>query len=114
MDARKLLEEAVAYARSIGFQPHADYLTALRLFGDVAAADSQATFEFGKDGKPFFESGPYDTPERCRRIITTLTNTCGPGNFDFMVGLRGDAGPDEIGFEDEFDYEPVDYDGNEA
>ncbi len=101
-DARKYLEEAVAYARSLGLSPHADYTKAMRVFGDIAAADSQATFEFGKDGKPFFVSGPNDTPERCRKIVTMLTNTCGPGNFHFMIGGPDGPGLDDYDSEDEF------------
>jgi hypothetical protein len=87
--ARKLLEEAVAYARRIGFSPHPDYQKAILLFGDVDPQQSDATFEFGKDGKPFFISGPNDTPERCRQILAILTNTCGPGQFDYIVMVPG-------------------------
>ena len=35
--ARKLLHEAVAYARSLGLEPHADYAAAEQLFGDIPA-----------------------------------------------------------------------------
>jgi hypothetical protein len=90
-EARKLLEQAVAYARGLGLPPHADYPKAMILFGDVDAAESNAQFEFGKDGKPFFFAGPRDTPERCRRIMAILNATCGPGNFDFFAAVdRGD------------------------
>jgi hypothetical protein len=84
-EARKLLEEAVAYAREIGFSPHADYPRAMTIFGDINAADSDAQFQFGKDGKPFFISGPNDSPERCKQIVAILSKTCGPGLFDYLV-----------------------------
>src|SRR5262245_10068756 len=61
-EARKFLEEAVAYAQGLGLAPHPDYARALLLFGDVNPADSDATFTFGKDRKPFFINGPNDTP----------------------------------------------------
>jgi hypothetical protein len=100
-DARKLLEDAVEYARGLGFAPHADYSKAVLLFGDIDPAQSTAEFEFGKDGKPFFVSGPNDTPERCKQIVATLLNNCGPGNFDYLI--RG-PGIDFIGGElDEYD-----------
>jgi hypothetical protein len=86
-EGRKLIEEAVAYARSIGLSPHPDYERAMILFGEVKASDSDAKFTFGKDGKPFYISGPNDTPERSRQIIAILTNTCGVGNFDFLVAV---------------------------
>jgi hypothetical protein len=97
-EARKLLEEAAAYARGLGLAPHPDYLKAMVLFGDVQAADSDARFEFGKDGKPFFVSGPNDSPQRCKQIVAILANTCGPGQFDYLVAVAGShtmlVGPD--------------------
>ena len=88
-EARKLLEDAVAYARKIGLAPHPDYARAMALFGDVDAADSNAHFEFGKDGKPFFVNGPNDTPQRCQQILAILNKTCGEGQFDFVFGVPG-------------------------
>jgi hypothetical protein len=84
-EARKLVEQAVAYAHGLGLAPHPDYPTAMILFGDVNAADSDAVFEFGKDGMPFFISGPHDTPERCRQVVAILNKTCGPGKFHYLI-----------------------------
>jgi hypothetical protein len=86
-DVRKLVEEAVEYARDLGLPPHPDYQKARLLFGDIDAGQSTEVFEFGKDGKPFFVNGPNDTPERCRQIISTLTYSCGEGNFESMFIL---------------------------
>jgi hypothetical protein len=111
-EARKLLEGAVAYARGLGLAPHPDYPKAMLLFGSVDPAESDAVFEFGKDGQPYFIAGPNDTPERCRKIMAILHDTCGPGRFHFLIPMatfpvdnpfpdvpgRGDpplAGPDE-------------------
>jgi hypothetical protein len=88
-EARKLVEEAVAYARDLGFQPHEDYPRAMILFGDINSADSDATFVFGKDGKPFYASGPYDSAERWRQVISILHNRCGEGGYDYMVMVGG-------------------------
>ena len=90
-DARKLLEEAVAYARGLGLHPHADYFKAIPLFGHINAADGTAHFEFGKDGKPLFIAGPHDTAERCRQILGILNESCGPGNFHYILPLTGPA-----------------------
>jgi hypothetical protein len=84
-EARKLIEEAVAYARGIGLSPHADYAKAMILFGDIKATDSDAHFEFGKDGMPLFVSGPNDSPERCKQIVAILNNTCGAGRFHYLI-----------------------------
>ena len=83
--ARKLVEGAEAYARDLGFNPHADYQRARQIFGDLDATTCPTQYVFGRDGKPFFLSGPYDTPARCRSIIDTLTRRCGPEGFHFTV-----------------------------
>src|SRR5215471_16685084 len=83
--ARKLVEGAEAYARDLGFPPHADYQCARQIFGDLDATACPTHYVFGRDGKPFFMSGPYDTPAKCRRIIDTLTRRCGPEGFHFVV-----------------------------
>ncbi len=93
-EARKFVESAVAYARGLGLSPHADYQKAMILFGDIDPAQSDAQFEFGKDGKPFFISGPHDTPERCRQIMAILMNKLGPGGFHYLMEVGG-PGPDD-------------------
>jgi len=95
--AKKLLEGAVEYAHNIGFRPHPDYERAVLLFGPVNAADSEATFTFGRDGKPCFIAGPHDTPARCRQVLAILDKTCGPGNYEVMLPMGGPVlGPDEL------------------
>src|ERR1700733_7865777 len=42
---RKLVEGGVAYARGLGFHPHADYAEARQIFGDVDAAACPTHFE---------------------------------------------------------------------
>jgi hypothetical protein len=89
--ARKLVEQAVEYARSLGFQPHPDYAKARHIFGNIDAGECQEEFEFGKDGKPFFISGPHDTPNRCRQILNTLERSCGRGGHDYVMSIPGGA-----------------------
>jgi hypothetical protein len=85
--ARKIVERAVEYARSLGFHPHPDYQKAKHIFGSIDPNECKEEFEFGKDGKPFFIAGPRDTPERCRRIMKTLEQSTGPGGSHFMVPI---------------------------
>jgi len=87
--ARKLVEESVAYAQGLGLSPHSDYHKAKKIFGDIDAASCPASFTFGKDGQPFFFSGPNDTPARCQQIIETLTQSRGPNGFHFAMGIGG-------------------------
>ena len=84
---RKLVEDAVEYARSIGFEPHADYQEAKAIFGDIDASACREEFQFGHEGKPFFISGPHDSPAKCARIVRTLLDHCGQGNFDYLLRL---------------------------
>lgn len=85
--ARKLVEEGVAYARNIGFDPHPDYKIAKQIFGDIEAGACPEKYEFGKDGKPLFVAGPNDDMKKSRKIIDTLQKTCGPDGFNYLVGF---------------------------
>lgn len=109
-DARKLVEQAVAYARDLGLPPHADYFKAAPLFGSVDPTQSTAVFEFGKDGKPLFINGPHDTPDRCRRILNLLEKHCGPGGYHTVL-LASDGsrhpllgGPEDLDWDEDEAY----------
>jgi len=83
---RKLVESAEGYAKQIGFDPHPDYRSARKIFGDIDAAICPTDFTFGKDGMPFFVSGPNDTPAKCKKIMDTLSRRFGPDGFHYIVG----------------------------
>ncbi len=83
--ARKLIEGAVEYARGIGLSPHPDYQKAKMIFGDISAESCSEVFVYGRDGKPFFIAGPNDDYYRCRHILKTMQNRCGPGNYHFLL-----------------------------
>jgi hypothetical protein len=86
-DARKLLQDAAEYAASFGLMPSENFTNTQLIFGDTPLGEG--TFTFGKDGKPFYMSGPNDSPPRRRRIMDTLARHAGPQNFDFMVEVDG-------------------------
>jgi hypothetical protein len=104
--ARKVVEQAEAYARDLGFEPHADYRLAKKIFGDIDAAACPTSFTFGKDGKPLFISGPTDTPARIEKIMATLTKRYGPEGFHYLVGMGGEFDFDD-GEEIEVEYEEL-------
>jgi hypothetical protein len=83
--ARKLVEGAEAYARDLGFSPHPDYFPSAVIFGDIDKRACVTEYVFGKDGKPFYVSSPYDSPAKSKRIVETLTRRCGVGNFGYML-----------------------------
>ena len=90
--AKKLVEDAIAYARDLGFEPHPDYKLPRKIFDDIDASECSAEFTFGKDGKPFFIGGPYDSAARSKHIIDTLQRRCGPDGYHYMMGLSPDDG----------------------
>ncbi|MBN1890419.1 MAG: hypothetical protein JW850_20670 [Thermoflexales bacterium] len=40
---------------------------------------------FGKDGKPFYVSGPHDNPEAIMRQLARIT---GEGNYNFLTRVE--------------------------
>jgi hypothetical protein len=64
--ARKLAEDAISYARGLGFSPGADHKKASRVFGGITTADCDEQFTFGKNDKPLYIQGPwrFSSPKR--------------------------------------------------
>ena len=83
--ARKLTEDAISYAKGLGFSPGADYKKASRVFGGITTAGCAEQFVFGKDGKPFYIQGPSDSPARVGRILRALESRCGEGGYHYIV-----------------------------
>jgi hypothetical protein len=84
--ARKLAEDAVSYARGLGFSPGGDYKKASRVFGGITTTtDCDEEFMFGKDGKPFYIQGPSDSPACVERILRLLEARCGEGGYHYIV-----------------------------
>jgi hypothetical protein len=77
--ARAVVHGAVAYARGLGFEPHPDFETAVAYLGTPAGP---SPIRFGRDGVPFYVSGPHDKP---RAVVETLEATVGAGNYHYMV-----------------------------
>ncbi len=83
--AAKVIEETIAYARDLGFEPHRDYRRAAPILGD---ADPQACHVpiplGGPEGKPMFFAGPYDN---VAKIMGILERAVGPDGYNFMAPL---------------------------
>ena len=81
----KIIREAVAYAKELGFRPDPDFRDAMPVLGnaDPDACDVQIPLG-GKDGKPFFVAGPYDNVDQ---IMSKLTRKLGPDGFHFVFPL---------------------------
>jgi hypothetical protein len=81
--ARKLLRDAVAYARSLGLEPHADYAAVEPIFGDIAPDACNVEFQFGYEGKPLYVPGPSESPTQIRRRLDLLRRRLGDDGFQF-------------------------------
>ncbi len=84
---RKLIEDATAYARRLGFAPHRDYKKGARVMGGINAKDCTDTFVFGCNGKPFYVSGPNESDTKNALIMKILRKNLGRDAFDFMMPL---------------------------
>ena len=82
-DAKKIIHDTVEWSRSIGFEPHKDFKKAFKIFADIDENDSKIKIEFGREGKPFYIAGPFDSPAKCKKIISTLKKNCGRESEDF-------------------------------
>ena len=82
-DARKLLRDLAAWSQSIGFPPHRDFAAIERIFGDIDADESEANFPFGRDGKPVYIPGPFESATVVRRRIEQLQKHLGSDGFEF-------------------------------
>jgi hypothetical protein len=80
--AQAIIFGSIEYAASLGFKPHADFEEAKPILGP--RLEQLQKIEFGRSGKPFYIEGPRDNSAK---IIRTLRESVGEGNFDYMVGV---------------------------
>lgn len=78
--AQGMIFSACEYAESLGFKPHKDFEKSR---SHVGVGDGTIRIECGRNGKPCYVDGPHDDPIK---IMRTLRENRGEGNFDFMVG----------------------------
>lgn len=95
--AHEIVYGGMEYAARYGFEPHPDFTAqhADQVLDPPETHPRKHKVKFGKDGKPFYISGPYDDERKINSIINTLMRTAGEGKFDYLIGV----GPSEF-FED--------------
>ena len=68
--AQHLVLGAVAFATSLGFEPHPDFAAGRGHLGDLT---EPCAITFGRQGRPLYVAGPYDNPvavlERLRAVV---------------------------------------------
>ena len=80
--AHQMIYEGIDYAAQFGFEPQSDWAQSQYVLEPRGTLEEPYDLTFGKNGKPFFISGPYDDT---KKIIKQLEATAGPGNFDVLV-----------------------------
>jgi hypothetical protein len=89
--AHEIIYGGIEYAKQFGFRPHRDFDLSQFILDPPDAHPRTGKAEFGKDGKPFYISGPYDDVDA---ILRQLVRTAGEGNYHFMTQIGGPP-PDE-------------------
>ncbi|ELS02905.1 hypothetical protein Xen7305DRAFT_00026230 [Xenococcus sp. PCC 7305] len=80
--AQAIVYGAIDYAAGLGLKPHKDFQKTEKHLGTW---NNQLKLTFGREGKPYFMSGPYDNTNQ---IMQTLTKNVGEGNFHYTIGLE--------------------------
>ncbi len=80
--AQALVWGAIAYAKTLGFEPHRDFEQSKAHLGELT---SEISLKFGRNGKPCYVEGPYDDGIK---IMNTLKKSVGDGNFNYLFGIR--------------------------
>jgi hypothetical protein len=78
--AQAVIWGAIDYARRLGIEPHADFEAAKVNLG--ARLENLAEIEFGRDGKPYYISGPYDSPDA---VLAKLNASVGEENYNYVA-----------------------------
>ena len=79
----QIIYGAIEYAADLGFKPQKDFNLSKYVLEEQSEIEEITPVEFGKDGKPFYVSGPYDD---VNSIIEQLEEKLGKGNFNFLTG----------------------------
>jgi hypothetical protein len=86
--AHHLIYGAIAYAKSLGFEPNKDFALTRYVLEPEEAIEDTFNFEFGKDGEPLLIVGPRDNGPK---LIATLRQTVGEDNFTYIMPMGGDT-----------------------
>ena len=84
-EAHSIIYGGIEYAENLGFKPHSDFKVTKFILKHREEIEFDDTIEFGKDGKPFYFAGPYDSKEKINKIYLQLQKSVGENNFDFVI-----------------------------
>lgn len=79
--AQAIIWGSIDYAKTLGLEPHPDFE---KTKAHLGAWDGQLKLNFGRNGKPFYMSGPYDNSQY---ILEKLRSTVGENQFDYVINV---------------------------
>lgn len=88
---RKLVEDALEYARRLGFAPHPDFKKGAKVMGGINPKDCSETFVFGSEGKPLYVAGPHDGEAKREMVLRILTKKLGSQGFHYIMPVDPDG-----------------------
>jgi hypothetical protein len=102
----KIIKGAIDYAQGLDLSPHPDYRHASLLLEGIDPSTCADPISFGRDGKPFYVQGPYESADVAAAIAKRVQAAAG----HFVIGgpLAGEAAIDER----EGDYEELESPGD--
>lgn len=83
-EANTLIQQAVEYAKKLGFKPHRDFKKAKIILHNLPISKAKK-FNFGKNGRPLYIQGPNESEFEVYKILHILDSNVGAGNYDFAV-----------------------------
>ena len=93
----------IEYADELGFAPHKDYTSITQFMLEEDNDDIELMeIECGKDGKPAYVRGPFDSDTKMKQIISKLEKTAGKDNYMIIDEDEDFEDDDEFYEEDEF------------
>ncbi|MCD6506617.1 hypothetical protein J7M22_08330 [Candidatus Poribacteria bacterium] len=84
--AHSIIYGGIEYAERLGFKPHRDFKLSKHILEEPDKIE-RVEVEFGKDGKPFYISGPHDDLRRIKNVIKQLEERVGSGNYEVLIRL---------------------------
>jgi hypothetical protein len=88
--AHSIIYGGIEYAKDLGFVPHGDFRYSRFVLDPREEIEFNDSIEFGKNGKPHFFAGPYDSKSKINRIIAQLEERLGEGNFHYTYPVALD------------------------
>ena len=103
----KIVKGAVEYAQSFGFPPHPDYRHAAIVLDGIDPSNCPKSFEFGREGRPFYIQGPNESLALAEAISQRIQQAGG----HYLVNLSGPDPEEFADMEDGCDpFDPIDAD----